>query len=118
MNWKYINIRRLFLTLVRWIMHNLDDMLFEPNEPTLWDNVTDRVGTYCYELYQRGALKGLSPEEAYFVKCDAETNPIELREAGQLICEVGLAPVVPAEFVVVRIVKNLSGTTATLPTNI
>jgi len=116
MNWKYINVRRLFLTLVRWIMHNLDDMLFEPNEPTLWENVSDRVGTYCYELFQLGALKGLSPGEAYFVKCDAETNPMALREAGQLICEVGLAPVVPAEFVVVRIVKNVSGTTATLPT--
>lgn len=116
-NWRYINVRRLFLTFFRWIMNNLDDMLFEPNESGLWDNVTDRIGSYCYELYQRGALQGLSPDEAYFVKCDAETNPGEVREAGQLICEVGMAPALPAEFVVVRIVRNLYGTTAILSTS-
>jgi hypothetical protein len=116
--WKYINIRRLILTLVRWSRHNLNDIVFEPNEPALWNRVKNRVGAYCYGLYKRGALKGRRPAEAFFVKCDAETNPLEAREVGQLICEVGLAPVVPAEFVVVRIVKNFSGTTATLPTNI
>jgi len=115
-NWRYVNVRRLFLTLVRWIEHNTYDLVFEPNGPPLWDRVRDRLGSYCYTLFQRGALKGRGPAEAFFVKCDAETNPLEVREAGQLICEVGLAPIMPAEFVVVRITQSAAGTTATIPT--
>ena len=114
-DWKYVNVRRLFLTLVRWSSHHLDDLVFEPHNEPLWHRVRDRVGDYCYDLYRRGALKGLTPSEAYFVKCDAETNPPEVRNKGQLICEVGLAPVVPAEFIVVRIIQSPAGATATIP---
>jgi phage tail sheath protein FI len=114
-NWRYVNVRRLFLTLIRWIEHNTSDLVFEPNGPPLWDRVRTRLGAYCYELLQHGALKG-RPAEAYFVKCDAETNPLEVRMAGQLICDVGLAPVMPAEFVVVRITQSAAGTTATVLT--
>jgi hypothetical protein len=115
-NWKYVNVRRLFLTLVRWLESHMDDLVFEPNEPDLWNRVRDRIGAYCYELLQRGALKGGRPADAFFVKCDAETNPLEVREAGALICEVGLAPVVPAEFVVVRVTRSAAGTTAAILT--
>ncbi|MCP4118892.1 MAG: phage tail sheath family protein [Desulfobacteraceae bacterium] len=115
-NWKYVNVRRLFLTLIRWIERNMDDLVFEPNGPLLWNRVRDRIGGYCYELYQRGALKGRSPGEAFSVKCDAETNPPDVREAGQLICEIGLAPVIPAEFIIVRITQSAVGTTVTIPT--
>jgi hypothetical protein len=114
-NWRYVNVRRLFLTLVRWIEHNTYDLVFEPNGPPLWDRVRDRLGAYCYDLFQRGALKGLRPAEAFFVKCDAETNPFEVRAAGQLICDIGLAPVMPAEFIIVRITQSTAGTTVTLP---
>jgi hypothetical protein len=109
-----VNVRRLFLTLIRWIEHHTHDLVFEPNGPPLWERVQDRLGAYCYELLQRGALKGRSPADAFFVKCDAETNPLEVRMAGQLICDVGLAPIVPAEFVVVRITQSAAGTTATV----
>jgi hypothetical protein len=115
-NWRYVNVRRIFLTLVRWIEHNMNDLVFESNEPSLWDRVRERLGGYCYELFERGALKGRDPAEAYFVKCDAEINPLEIREAGQLICEVGLAPIAPAEFILIRIVQSAAGTTVTLPT--
>jgi uncharacterized protein len=115
-NWRYVNVRRLFLTLVRWIEHNTHDFVFEPNGPPVWDRVRDRLGSYCYGLFQRGALKGRGPADAFFVKCDAETNPLEVRAAGQLICDVGLAPIMPAEFVVVRITQSAAGTTATIPT--
>jgi uncharacterized protein len=115
-DWRYVNVRRLFLTLIRWIEHNTYDLVFEPNGPPLWDRVRDRLGAYCYELLQHGALKGRSPTEAFFVKCDEETNPLEVRMAGQLICDVGLAPIVPAEFVVVRITQSAAGTTATVLT--
>ena len=89
-NWRYVNVRRLFLTLVRWIDRNMNDLVFEPNNHALWERVRDRLGTYCYELFQRGALKGRTPAEAFFIKCDAETNPLEGREAGQVICEIGI----------------------------
>jgi hypothetical protein len=115
-NWRYVNVRRIFLTLVRWIEHNMNDLVFEPNEPSLWDRVRDRLGGYCYELFERGALKGRDPAEAFFVKCDAELNPLDVREAGQLICEVGLAPLTPAEFILIRITQSAAGTTVTLPT--
>ena len=115
-NWRYVNVRRLFLTLVRWIERNMQDLVFEPHGPPLWDRVRDRLGAYCYELFVRGALKGGQPNEAFFVKCDAETNPLEEREAGRLICEVGLAPLTPAEFIIVRITQVVTGVTATIPT--
>jgi Bacteriophage tail sheath protein len=115
-NWRYVNVRRLFLAFVRWVERNMHDLVFEPNGPPLWDRVRDRLGSYCYELFQRGALKGRSPDEAFFVKCDAETNPLVVREAGQLICDVGLAAITPAEFVVVRITQSAAGATATIPT--
>jgi phage tail sheath protein FI len=117
-NWRYVNVRRLFLTLVRWIEHNMNDLVFDSNGPPLWDRVRDRLGSHCSELFQRGALKGRSPDEAFFVKCNAETNPLAVREAGQLICEVGLAVVTPAEFVVVRITQSAAGATATIPTGV
>jgi len=108
-NWKYVNVRRLFLSLVRWCRASFDDMIFEPNNSSSWSLIRDRARAYCYKLFQHGALKGNSPEEAFFVKCDAETNPLEIREAGQLVCEIGLAAVVPAEFIIVRITRNVSG---------
>jgi uncharacterized protein len=117
-DWRYVNVRRIFLTLVRWIEHNMNDLVFEPNGPPLWDRVRDRLGGYCYELFARGALKGRDPAEAFFVKCDAEVNPLEVREAGQLICEVGLAPLTPAEFIVVRISQSVAGSAVTMSTNV
>jgi phage tail sheath protein FI len=115
-NWKYVNVRRLFLTLVRWIERNMNDLVFESNGPPLWERVGDRLGGYCYELFVRGALRGDQPNEAFFVKCDAEINPPEVREAGQLICEVGLAPLTPAEFIIVRITRNAAGAAVTMST--
>jgi uncharacterized protein len=110
--WRYVNVRRLFVTLVRWIDRHMQEVVFEPHGPPLWDRVSDRIGAYCYALYNRGALKGSRPAEAFFVRCNAETNPPETRSRGQLVCEVGLAPLVPAEFIVVRLTQNQSGTTA------
>lgn len=115
-NWRYVNVRRILLTLVRWIEHNMNDLVFEPNIPPLWDGVRERLGGYCYELFERGALTGRDPAEAFFVKCDAELNPLDVRESGQLICEVGLAPLTPAEFILIRITQSAAGATVTLPT--
>ncbi len=116
LQWRFVNIRRIFITLRRWIERNMADISFETHEPSLWDTVVDRIGAYCFELYDRGALKGTRPAEAFFVKCDAETNPPESREAGRLICEIGLAPVAPAEFIILRIIHSSASTRGTVLT--
>jgi phage tail sheath protein FI len=111
--WRYVPVRRLFLTLVRWFEQELRDVVFEPHSPYLWEHVRERLNTYCYSLFQGGALKGREPGEAFFVKCDAEINTSGSRERGQLIAEIGLAAVIPGEFIVVRMCRRPEGVTAT-----
>jgi len=104
--WRYVNVRRVILTIVRWIKHNMNDLVFEANDALLWDRVRDRLSGQCYQLFERGALKGRTAEEAFFVKCDAELNPAEEREAGKVVCDIGLAPLSPAEFIVMRVTQD------------
>jgi uncharacterized protein len=112
-DWLYINVRRLFLTLTRWIRQNMSYLVFEGNTPALWVDVTDRLNEYCRSLFDKGALRGSSPAEAFFIKCDGETNPPGSMEAGLVVTDVGLAPVVPSEFVVVRITQSASAINVT-----
>jgi hypothetical protein len=112
-DWLYINVRRLFLTLARWVRQNMNNLVFEPNNSFLWERVVRQLSGYCSDLFNKGALAGNSPAEAYFVKCDAETNPLESREMGRVVAHVGLAPVIPAEFVVVRITQSPSAIAVT-----
>jgi phage tail sheath protein FI len=109
-NWRYVNVRRLFLTLNRGIDMNMAFATFEPNEPRLWARIQRELTTYLTKLARDGALKGATPDQAFFVKCNAETNPPELREVGQVVTEIGLAPLSPAEFIVVRIIHRASAT--------
>lgn len=109
--WLYTNVTRLFLTLTRWAEQNMHELTFEPNDASLWERTRQRISGYCNELFERGALKGRNQSEAFFVKCDDETNPPEAREAGRVIAEVGLAPAVPAEFVIVRLTQSNTGVT-------
>jgi|KBSSwiStaDraftv2_1062776.scaffolds.fasta_scaffold18918_8 phage tail sheath protein FI len=105
-NWRYVNVRRLFLTLRRWIDLNMAWATFEPNDERLWVRIQRELKTYLKKLLQDGALKGVTPNEAFYVKCDSETNPPEVREVGQVVTEIGLAPQTPSEFIVVRIVHR------------
>jgi uncharacterized protein len=107
--WTYVSVRRLFLTAVRWINWNMSDVVFEPNDSSLWARIERELNTYFLDQYRQGALKGRTPQEAYYVKCNAETNPPEIRDAGQVITEIGLAPANPYEFVVVRLIHGTSG---------
>jgi hypothetical protein len=109
-NWRYLNIRRLFLTLRRWIDQNMTWATLEPNSPRLWNRIQRELNTYLTSLWQVGALQGATPNQAFYVKCDSETNPAEIRELGQVITEIGLAASAPAEFLIVRVIHR-PGTT-------
>jgi uncharacterized protein len=113
--WSYVNVRRLFLTAVRWMGWNMTDIPFEPNNPSLWARIERELHTYFTDLFRAGALKGRRPEEAFYVKCDAETNSPDLVESGQVVTEIGLAPTIPYEFVVVRLIHGTRGVSITGP---
>jgi hypothetical protein len=100
---RYINVRRTLSGIIRAMEQNLQWVVFEPNDIRLWKSITFSVSYFLLGLWKQGYFKGRSPEEAFYVKCDAETNPPEIREAGQVIVEVGVAPVRPAEFIVFRV---------------
>lgn len=108
-NWSYINVRRLFITVRRWVEMSLTDVAFEPNNLQLWLRIERELTAYCESLWQKGALKGNTPQEAFYVKCDVETNPPDVQEAGQVITELGLAPTTPNEFIVVSLIHGDSG---------
>src|SRR5690606_39159375 len=102
-DWQYINVRRLFNMVESTIMEGTQWAVFEPNDVKLSEGVNRTLSGYLHGLWQAGALFGAAANQAYFVKCDATTNPPESIDAGKLVVEVGLAPVKPAEFVIFRI---------------
>lgn len=101
--WRYISVRRLFILVEASMEIGLAWVVFEPNDSVLWSKVLRDVGSFLRVIWRSGALFGTTPEQAFYVKCDEELNPTEIRDLGQLIIEVGLAPVKPAEFVIFRI---------------
>jgi uncharacterized protein len=110
-DWQYISVRRLFLTVNRWVQFYLADVAFEPNDFKLWIRIDRELSAYFESLFQQGALKGRTLQEAFYVKCDAQTNPPEVRDAGKVVTEIGLAPTIPSEFIIVRLVHGNSGLT-------
>ena len=102
-SWKYINVRRLFIMVEQSIMVGSQWSVFEPNDSTLWKKLTRDVRAFLMRVWRSGALFGDTPEEAFYVKCDSETNPRYLIDAGQVNVQVGICPVKPAEFVVFSI---------------
>jgi phage tail sheath protein FI len=101
--WRYLNVRRLFNYVEESILGGTNWVVFEPNDPKLWDSVKRTVTMFLRRVWRDGALFGRTPAEAFYVKCDEENNPPENRDAGILTVEIGIAPVKPAEFVVFRI---------------
>jgi uncharacterized protein len=108
--WRYVNVRRQLLTVNRWLAINMAWANFEPNVPRLWVRITRELSAYLESLWRAGGLRGATPAEAFYVKCDEETNPPEVREEGEVVTEVGLALAVPSEFVVVRIFHRVATT--------
>lgn len=113
--WMYVNVRRLFLTAVRWIDWHLQDLTFEPNDHVLWARIERELTEYFYGQYRHGALKGRTPQEAFYVKCNEETNSQENCGLGEVVTEIGLAPANPYEFVVIRLIHGANGVRITEP---
>jgi uncharacterized protein len=107
--WRYINVRRLFNFVAESIMSGTQWSVFEPNDQVLWSRLTINITSFLTRLHRTGALFGTTPSESFFVKCDAETNPPDVVEAGQVICEIGICPVKPAEFVIFRLSQFTGG---------
>lgn len=102
-SWRYINVRRLFIVVGASLDQGMQWVVFEPNDRMLWAKVRRDVNSFLSTIWLSGALFGSTKDEAFYVKCDDELNPPEIRDLGQLIIEIGMAPVKPAEFVVFRL---------------
>jgi phage tail sheath protein FI len=105
-DWRYINVRRLLNMVETTILQGTQWAVFEPNDVALWEGIKRTLNAFLRGLWSAGALFGQSVDQAFYVKCDAETNPPESIDQGLLIVEVGIAPVKPAEFVVFRIAQH------------
>lgn len=102
-DYKYVNVRRLMIFLEASIDRGLQWVVFEPNAEELWARVRRAVTNFLTVVWRNGALEGTSAEQAFFVKCDRTTMTQTDIDNGRLICVIGVAPVKPAEFVIVRI---------------
>jgi len=109
--WAHISSARVVLSFRRWLARGMGDLAFEPQSNALWDTIRSRLVSHCLDMQQAGALVGDQPGEGFFVKCDAETNPPEERYLGHVVAHIGLAPSVPAEYILVRVIQDASGFT-------
>jgi phage tail sheath protein FI len=107
--WRYLNVRRLFNYLEKSILNGTDWVVFEPNDHFLWAKIRRAISSFLVMEWRKGALFGTTPDQAFYVRCDDETNPAEAIDAGQVLCEIGVAPVKPAEFVIFRLSQFSGG---------
>lgn len=108
-SWKYVPVRRLFLFLEESLDQGTQWVVFEPNDEPLWARVRQSVTNFLTRVWRDGALQGATPEEAFFVKCDRTTMTQDDIDNGRLIMIIGVAPVKPAEFVIIRIGQKVGG---------
>jgi phage tail sheath protein FI len=106
---RYVNVRRFMNFLRESIIQGVAWAVFEPNSPALWKSIVRSVGDFLLGQWRDGALFGDTPQQAFYVRCDATTNPPDVREQGQVVTEVGVAVVKPAEFIVFRIQQQTGG---------
>ena len=104
--WKYLNVRRLFIYVEETIKASTNWVVFEPNSQVLWGRVTRTISSFLATCWRDGALAGATPDQAFFVECGPTTMTQDDIDNGRLICQIGIAPVKPAEFVVFRITQK------------
>jgi hypothetical protein len=106
--WRYVSVRRLFITIGESAQKSSAFAVFEPNDATTWLKVKGMLESYLYDLWARGALAGLTPESAYFVNVGlGKTMSAQDILAGRMIVEIGVAAVRPAEFIILRFTHKL-----------
>jgi phage tail sheath protein FI len=110
-DWRFIPIRRLFIMLRRSLEAGFAWTTFEPNTPQTWQQVRSRTEAFLTGLYTMGMFAGGNAADAFFVKCDEENNPSDQVDNGLLVCDVGVAPVAPAEFIMISLVQTMAGST-------
>ncbi|MCL3860424.1 phage tail sheath C-terminal domain-containing protein [Actinotalea sp. K2] len=107
--WRYLNVRRLFNFIEESVVEGTKFAVFAPNDTDLWARLRRSVHAFLLGLWRDGALVGATPEQAFYVRCDAETNPQDQIDQGVVTVEIGAAPVKPAEFVVIRVRQSTDG---------
>ncbi len=105
--WRYINVRRLFLFIEESIDEGTQWVVFEPNTEVTWGRVQRSVSNFLTTIWRAGGLFGAKPEEAFFVRCDRTTMDEDDIQNGRLVCQIGICPVRPAEFVIFASVRKL-----------
>ncbi|WP_284983598.1 phage tail sheath subtilisin-like domain-containing protein [Arthrobacter sp. efr-133-TYG-118] len=111
--YRYVNVRRLTNMIKESVADGTRWVVFEPNDHTLWKSIRRDIGAFLTNVWRDGALLGTTPQQAFFVKCDEETNPPEVRDAGQVVTLIGIAPVKPAEFVIFKLMQSAENTSET-----
>lgn len=104
--WRYINVRRLFIFIEQTIKASTNWVVFEPNSEALWGRVSRTIELFLSSQWRMGALAGASPAEAFFVEIGPTTMTQDDIDSGRLICNIGIAPVKPAEFVIFRVTQH------------
>jgi len=107
--YRYVNVRRLVTMIAESIARNTRWIVFEPNDERLWKLIRRDVTAFLMGVWRDGALRGTTPELAFYVKCDEETNPQDSIDQGKVVVQIGLAPVKPAEFVIFQISQDAGG---------
>ena len=102
-SWLFVNVRRLISMIEHALEISMQWTVFEPNNIHLWNLVRASIGSFLDSVWKKGALMGNTAASAYYVKCDLTTNPLPVTETGQMVVEIGVAPALPAEFVVFRL---------------
>jgi phage tail sheath protein FI len=106
-DWRYINVRRLFIMLRRSLDQGFAWVTFEPNSKVTWDEVQRSTAMFLESLWKKGMLVGGKADESFYVQCNAETNPPENIDKGILVCNIGVAPTSPTEFVMISMVQEM-----------
>jgi hypothetical protein len=112
-DWKYLAVRRLFIFIERSIDIGTQWAVLEPNDQRLWDRLIDSVDGFLTGMWRDGALLGTEKAHAFYIRCGTSTMTQDDIDNGRLVMEVGIAPVKPAEFVIIRISQSASGSFAT-----
>jgi len=102
-SWRFVNVRRLFFMIEHALLISLQWVVFEPNDIHLWNLLRSSIANFLEALWRQGAFAGNTAEESFYVQCDANNNTQATTSLGELFIEIGIAPTLPAEFVVFRI---------------